>query len=296
MAKAQGKDKGGPPRLDLNAAWARAVMLMRENLQLLAVIAGVFILLPNVMVYLALPPAAQLQGPMNVLADPTSSEAAIERASLAVAAAMQPVIGWVALVSALQHVGYGAMLALLGPARPTVGQAIWAGIKAILPLILAVIAFLLVWILAVFLVQLALFPLGVAAATFIGTIIGFLLGLFLVARLCLTLPVMAIEQVYNPFAALLRSWRLTAAAKRSVFGFWLMFLIAYTVIFILFSGIGGLVAAIPASETTSSLILGIFTGVFALCSGIVICASAAAMLGQLAPSSAARSAMRGPEA
>lgn len=270
-------------KLDLNALWARAAVLMRENRQLLWVIAGVFILLPNAMIYLVLPSSNEMQEPLNVLVDPTSSEEALERARLAVAQAAPPVLGWIALLSALAHIGYGALLALLGPARPTVGQAIGTGLKAIIPVFIAIIAFTVAWILAVTLVQLVFSPLGLAAAAFFGSILGFLLGFYLAARLSLTLPVMAIEQRYNPFAAMLRSWRLTAASRRSVLLFWLLIGIAYSVIFILFSGVGGVLAAIPQSEGIASLTLGIFSGLFGVGSAIVICASAAAMLEQLTP-------------
>lgn len=284
----QDSSEAGSParRVDLNAIWARSVVLMRDNIQLLAVLGGVFILLPSAAVYLVLPPSAELQGPLEVMTDPASSEAAILAASEAVSEIMQPFIGWILLLSALQHVGYGALMALLGPARPTVGQAIGRGLKAIIPLGLAMFAFAAGWLLVLFVLGLALSPLGEAASALVGTIGGFLIGLFLAARLSLTLPVMTIEETYNPLAALARSWKLTAASRRRVFAFWLLIFLAYSVIFILVSGLGGLLAALAPSAQSGGLILGLITGCFGLASGIVICACAAAMLAQLGGTSA----------
>lgn len=268
-------------RLDLNKLWSRSTVLMRENLQLLGSLGAVFILLPAAAIYLVLPAGTNLEGPMAVLSDPASSEEAMQRASLAVIETMQPFVLWLMLLSALQHIGYGALMALLGPSRLTVGQAIGNGIKAIIPVAFAMLLYSTVWFLSLFLIQLLLMPLGQGAAAFIGTIVGVLIGLFLAARFSLTLPVMVIDALYNPVGAMLRSWRLTAGNKRQVFGFWLLIIVAYTVIFILFSGIGGLVAAIAPTPGSTALIFGLFTGSFALASGIVICACATAMLEHL---------------
>lgn len=50
-------------KLDMNAIWSRGMALVRENLQLLAVIAGVFFLLPTLAFYFLVPGMEQLMVP-----------------------------------------------------------------------------------------------------------------------------------------------------------------------------------------------------------------------------------------
>ncbi|MEE4153526.1 MAG: hypothetical protein V2I27_05150 [Erythrobacter sp.] len=276
----------------MNALWARTLVLMRENFQLLTALGGVFILLPTAALSLTLPPSAELQGPATVLFDPDSSQAAIQRAQAAIFEKMQPFTRWLLVSSTVQLVGYAALTALLGPAGLTVGQAIGRGAKAIVPLILALIVFNVIAFLVLLALLLALSPLGPTAAGFIGLIASFMVGLFLAARLSLTLPVMVTHKVWNPLAGLMRSWRLTAGNSRAAFIFWWLLLVSAGVIYILVSSVAGLAAALAPSEQSGALLSGVIMGCFSLSFGIVTCAAAAAMLEQLTP----RGRKNGPEA
>ncbi len=266
----------------MNAAWARGVVLLRENRQLLCLMAGMFILLPSAMITFALPENSALAGPIGVMFDPAASEAARLRASEAIATMLAPFIAWSGIVTVVQHIGYGAMMALMGRARPTVGQAIVIGLKAILPVIAALIVFFIGLYGVLLLTGLIFLPLGQAASAFLGSIAGVAIALFMTARLSLTLPAMALERQFNPFKALLRSWRLTARGRGNVFGFWMLLIVAYAVILILVSAISNVLAAIVGDTTGGTLIVGLIGGLYAMAWGMLISALAVAMFQQLA--------------
>ncbi len=266
----------------MNAAWARGTVLLRENMQLLGLIAGVFILLPSTLITFALPESSAMEGPMTVLLDPAASEAGRLRASEALGTLLAPFIAWMGAVTVIQHIGYGAMMALIGRARPTVGQAIVSGLKAIVPVIAALIVFFIAVWAVLMLVQVALLPLGPAASALLGSVIGITISLFLTARLSLTLPAMVLERQFNPLKALVRSWRLTARGRGNVFGFWMLLIVAYAVILILVSAISGVLAAIAGDTTGGTLIVGLIGGLYAMAWGMLISALAVAMFQQLA--------------
>ena len=277
-----GADKGKLQKLDMNAVWSRGMALMRENRQLLGILAGVFVLLPSALVALAIPPQGVLDEPMQVILDPNSGEEAMELAAQAITQAMIPVFIWAGLAQIIQHIGYGAMMALIGPNRPTVGRAIVEGLKAILPVVIAFVVYFAGINVVLLLLQLVLTPLGTAVAAFLGGMLGLLVVLFVTARLSLTLPAIVIDGEMNPIKALLRSWKLTARSKGNIFGFWMLLIVAYFVIFILVSAVAGLLAAIAGQGAGATLINGLIGGIYGAITGVVICAVAVAMHAQLA--------------
>jgi hypothetical protein len=274
---------GQPARaLDLGAVWARGSRLLRENWSLVVVIAGFFVLVPGAALQFALPPQGDLQGPLDVLVDPNSGEAAQQRAAQALGALLVPFMGWAMASFVFAHFGYAAIVALIGRARPTVGEALGQAAKVLTGLVAAIILVVAGLWAGLFLIQLVLTPLGEAVAAFLGSIIGLIFMVYVIARLSLTLPVMAIEDRFNPLTALRRSWRLTAARPGNVIGFWMILAVVWFVTLMIQIIISSVLAAIPGPGSTALLIAGLASGAFMMVWGAIYCAMGVAMHRELA--------------
>ncbi|MEM7687398.1 MAG: hypothetical protein AAF291_00120 [Pseudomonadota bacterium] len=269
--------KAAKGALDLAAVWSHGIGLLRANLQLIAVLAALFVLLPNAALQFTLPSNEDMEGPLGVIFDPGASEAIREKAALALSEMMAPFVQWAGIVVVVAHLGYAAIVALVGRERPTVGEAMLHAMRVILPLILAIILTFAAIYAALFVIQLVLSPMGPAAAAFLGSIVGVLLMLFLSARLLLTLPVMAIEHELNPIKALLRSWRLTSANPGNVFGFWMLIAVAWFVSLMLQLIVSSAFASIPGPGPTQTLIQGLFAGLFSMIWGAIFCVMGVAL-------------------
>ncbi len=230
---------------DMNRTWSQAVALVRANFQLLAIIAGVFLLLPALAFYLLNPELVQ------VLAAGEKTEQ--------VDAMMPQLLVYGLVVFVGQMIGQAALVALVGRHRPTVGEAIGLGTR-VLP---SVVGALIVFLAGVYAVALAL-SLVVALVAVVsgasasgGALGGFIsivllvIELYLMIRCMLALPVIVLEHRLNPIKALRRSWRLTSKHAWKILGFVALLGIAYFVIVLLimlvFGAIGLAVGADPAS-------------------------------------------------
>lgn len=253
---------------NMNATWSKATSLVGANFSLLAVVAGVFLFLPAVVIYLAVPDMAAFMDPT---ADPEKMAAMME-------GMMGEIFGWSALAMIFQFVGYLAMVALMGKARPTVGEALAQGAKSLPTMIGTLILFMIAYaILAlVIAVPLALLgtligPLG-AVLTMIGVLF---VALFLMTRFCVVMPVVMLEDTLNPITAMKRSWQITRPSQWSILGFWALLIVAYFVIAMLVFGVMSLMGAMAATSTGSLLVMGIVNGIVGglvamLVSGIVV--------------------------
>jgi hypothetical protein len=191
---------------DMSEAWREATVMIKANREVLTIIAGIFVFLPGVLTGFALPQ-------MNaVFGDPEAMQAQVLD--------FYSDWGWaLLLLILLQVAGYLAMLALLRDrSRPTVGQAIGAGLKGLLPAIGAYLLFLVAMIAAVLVLILVVALLAVVVGEAGSTIIGIVLAMALMVfffyalvKLSLWAPVIAVEKVHNPLAVLRRSWRMTRA-------------------------------------------------------------------------------------
>lgn len=200
---------------DSNRAWNEASRAVSANKEVVLAIAGVFFLLPQLIFTIFFPApemAAGLTG--QQVAD----------AVAAYYAAILPVMIPVLLCQAL---GTLSLLSVLDTERrPTVGEAIGSGLRGLLPYLLAQI-----------LMGFALMTVGLAVATvfaaaggMVGAMIGLAIGFVLVVpigvRLSLVGPVIAVDKLRNPIAALIGSWRLTKGNTARIFGFYaLLFLV-----------------------------------------------------------------------
>ena len=270
-------EEGQPRALDLGNVWNRGLTLLRENAQLIAIVAGVFVLLPNAALQFALPADADMEQPLQALVNTNASDAMRQKAALALGEMLKPFFLLSAASLVFAHIGYAAIVALIGRARPTVGEGLAQALRVVLPLMLALIITFVGAYAVLLLIQLVLMPLGPAAGVFLGSIIGLLTFFYITARLALTLPVMVVEWQLNPLKALIRSWRLTAGNARVVFGFWMLMGVAWFVTMILQASFAGGLASVAGTGPTASLIQGLIGGAFSMVWGALYCAMGVSM-------------------
>lgn len=229
-------------KLDTNAAWKEASAIVSANREVLLALAGVFFMLPS----LAL---AVIAG------EPEMAPGMSGEQMMAAMEEFYAGAWWLILISAvLQIVGLMAILTLMRDrSRPTVGQAIGAGLAGT-PTYLA----------AQLIIVLALSLIGVAAvvSTALATVVVLLVigaAVFAVFRLLLVAPVVAVEGVRNPLAAMVRSWRLTQGNFWRLFGFLLLILILFVVIVAIVMMIIGLILALATSGEPQRIIAAVFS-------------------------------------
>jgi hypothetical protein len=267
-------------KFDMNKAWSRAIVLVRENFQLLAVIAGLFLLLPSIAVYLLLPDLSEL---LVYTDDPDAMRRIIE--------SILDEVLLIGLVSVfLQFISYGAMVALMGFNRPTVGEALAIGAKSALSIFCVLLIFLLAFI---GLAMITVLPLGMLMGLIAGpaapiltnvAMIGLLAYLF--ARFCMVMPATVVEGVANPIKAISRSWQLTSADHWRIAAFWTVLGAAYIVISLLIGGLAGASASFITDPTLAAFVLGLTNGVISMAVGMVMCGLAVAIHRQLSGPSA----------
>jgi hypothetical protein len=185
-------------KFDSNLAWKRATASIGANREVLLALAGVFFVLPSLAFALFYPQPEPAPGQ-------TAEQAAAVLRTYFVSAL--PALVPMALMQAL---GTLAMLTLFTDrSRPTVGAAIGQGAAGVLPYVAAQ----LLLGLGLGFAGGALLTLGAATGVAILVVVAIAAVLFAAAyvwvRTSLAAPVVAVERVRNPFAALQRSWRLT---------------------------------------------------------------------------------------
>ena len=273
-------------RFSMSAAWNDAMALMRGNREVLAIVAGVFFLLPGlVMAVMFAEEQAQM---MAVLQQMVQGQVLQEQPDLALQAAP----GWFLAVGLasffIQLIGYLALLALMDDRRrPTVGEAIGTAFKCLLPLIGAVIVFAVGYVVCAMVVGLVLTMLfaGLGAATgLLGVIaaIALIAAVFWVmVRLSLTLAEIVLGDKMNPIAAFAGSWRLTKGNSFRLFLFYLLLTIVYLVInLVVFSVLMGAIS-VALSGTTGGLVVGVVSGLIGAVFGVIWTAIVAAVYRQL---------------
>lgn len=228
-------------KFDMSRAWDQATAMLRNNLRMVAVVAGVFFFVPVAALLLLLPDFTQEPALANAGADPQAM-------SKMITAVLQEV--WWALLGAmvLQIVGMMALYRLLSDrTRPTVGEALSFGIRALLPFIGAS---LLVQLIQAVLVGL---PTRLAEGTAAGPAIG-LVGLavtvWLTLRFLLIGPVVAIERELNPLRILPRAWRLTAGHATRLLAFFILLITAAVVLWLVTALLFSLVFGLMGPETS----------------------------------------------
>ncbi len=228
-------------KFDMGRAWSEGVRLLTANRDVVAIVAGVFFFLP----YLAL--TLSMAGPASELeaAEQMAPEAALEQ----MMAAYSDVWWLVAIFMLMQGIGMLGLLALLTDhRRPTVGEALKFGATALLPYVGAQI------LQSLFIAVVLGVPVGLAIMTGSNALIAVvafaaLVGFFyLFIKFSLLPPVIAIEGMLNPLAALKRSWQLTKGNSLRLFLFYALLVVAMMVVFIVLSMIVGLILAVVGGQ------------------------------------------------
>lgn len=206
-------------KFDMGQAWSEAMAMIAGNREVLLVVAGIFFFLPAMLLAFNMPDLESM---------------ALERPEQLQAAMLQfyAQAWWVLLLVSLTSVaGYLTLLTLLrDSSRPTVGQAIKAGLLGLLPAIGTYLLFMIGGTLAlVVLVGLLAVAAGSAAAT-LGLLVWLVGFIYMAVKASLSAPVIAIERTYNPVAVLSRSWKLTKGNSLRLLGFGALLFVAYMVI------------------------------------------------------------------
>ena len=267
---------GGSMNFDMGTTWSRAMELVKDNFQLLAVISGIFLLLPTLATYLFIP---DIQTLLDPTADPEVMAAQMQES-------LGPILGVGLIAMIFQFAGYGAMVALMGPNRPTVGEAIKTGLK----IVLSTFGIFLIFMIAYFIIALVIMiPItmlagaaGAPGLAVIAVALILVMIIVLLARMSMSMPVMVLENTLNPIKAVSRSLKLTGPKQWQIVLFWGILGAAYLVIALLITGVFGVVAALAGSSFVGTLILGLANGVMGMIVAMVVCGLAVAMYDQLA--------------
>ncbi len=256
-------------KLDLGRAWNEATALIAANKDVVLIVAGVFFFLPNVISTLLLPSQEAMVMQMEAMgANPDPED-------------MMAMIGdyfaqswWIYLVFGLiQAAGVLGLLALLtDKARPTVGEALGFGVKALVPYLVAQILLGM----ALVLIPVLLIALGAAVNEGVGVLlgmIGLVVAVYVWIKFSLLSPVIAIEKTMNPVKALGRSWQLTKGNSFRLLAFYILLILA-----------AGILSAIASMLLSLFAVLGDEIGLFAMAigGGLVSLAFTTIMLAVLA--------------
>jgi hypothetical protein len=186
-----------------------------------------------------------------------------------------------------QIVGTMAILRLFaGPARPTVGDAIAQGAVDGMVFLLTMFGLSLVGSIVAGLI------LALAAVTGQQAIAGVAMAAILVVflyvflRLILVMPVMAVEGLRNPGAALPRSWVLTRGNVGRILLFMVLMVFAYAVIVGIISALLGIVLALVIGAAGAKIGVAIVAAAFGAVFTLYLFTSLAAIHRQLAGPSA----------
>jgi hypothetical protein len=246
-------------KLDMGQAWSQAMAMLSANRDLVAIVAGVFFFLPYLAVLLMLPDLVGDMPQLSPNADPD-----------AVMAALQELLSriWlpILVLGLVQAIGSLTLLALLrDAARPTLGEALKLGLVAFLPYLAAQ----LLGMLAVALGGGILVGLASAAHALLGVIVMLFVlvgAIYLWTKWLLTMPVIAVERVYNPLAAMRRSWRLTKGNSLLLFAFYMLLVIAGVIVITVIEMIFGLVFALFGAQAQligDSFVSGVLNAIWA---------------------------------
>lgn len=261
-------------KLDMGAAWSGATTLIAQNKDTVGALAGLFFFLPYLAVGLLAP---DLANPEPAEIAPGASPDAVMQAMMEqFSQAYSQNWGLFLIATVVQFIGSLAILALLSNRdRPSVGEAIKRGVSAA-PFYFA--AQLLTALLAGVIIGV---PLGISVAVGSGMVAALLvpflmlIALYIFVKFALLAPVMAIEGLRNPIAALRRSWQLTKGNSFRIVLFLVLLFLTIGIIALLFSLAMGLVFALfddTVANIGNAIVAGLVNTLFAVI-GLLVLAS-----------------------
>lgn len=242
-----GRRQMAQTKLDMGKAWTQATGLIGANRDTIGAIAGLFFFVPSLAASLLMPDMASAGTiPPSGGGDQQADMQAMLDQMSAVYAQNWPVL---AAISIVQFVGSLSLLALLSDRRrPTVREALVAGLKSSPSYLLAQLLSALVIALAVGLPLGILAAAGSASAALLGGAVLVLLAFYAFIKFSLIAPVIAIEGERNPLRALTRSWRLTKGSSVRIAIFLLLLFFTIGIIAALVSGLLSVVFAALGGE------------------------------------------------
>lgn len=262
---------------DMSRTWSEAMGLTRANFQILAIIAGVFLLLPGILFYVAAPDLAAMSAP----------GADAEAISAAIAEQAGPLVTFGLLSFILGQIAYMSMVALMGGDRPTVGQALKLAARSLPTLFAAFLIFMIGYALIFTIIALVLGllagVLGLGESEALGVFVSVLIiivSAYVMTRMSLTLPEIALKGQRNPLKALTASWRLTKPHVWKMLAFYILLIIPYIVLSIVLAFIFGLPLALAGPEI-ETFGLGLVNGLLGALVGIVFSGILVSMYGQM---------------
>lgn len=225
-------------RMSMERTWSESFGLVRERWIELGAVA---VALSVISVLVAIPLFSMWSGMLQPGIDPQVEIARMSEL-------MPQFMGLSVLVFLAQLAGYCAMIAVLRPERPSLGNALLQGLKgtptaAISFIFLAIGMYVGIMVVVLVLVAGAVGlgamqpnpPLGVIGPVVVlGMLayIGLLVAmLYFMVRFVTLLPVIVLEGQYNPFTVVARSWKLTRNNGWRIFGFFALLWIAIMVVY-----------------------------------------------------------------
>jgi len=246
-------------KLDMGEAWTTATALMGRNHSVVAIIAGVFFLLPYLTAIMLVPelPLSNMQfnsedpQAMADMIDAFLDELTWLSLIIFVLQTVLPEPIWLSLIIlVLQTVGALALIVLLTDrARPTVGEALKRGLSGSPTYIATTILYL--YILYGFMLMLTIVIMVDVAQQLLrspsNAQVLFMISssivatLYLMIRFSLVPPAIAIDGILNPIKAINRSWRLTRRNIVRLFIFFALLIVAFLVPFFLVAIVCGVI-------------------------------------------------------
>lgn len=257
-------------KLDINQVWQEASAMVSANREVLLTIAGVFFVLPQLIVAWLFP-------------TPEIDPEMAPRAMLALLSEhFRAVAPWQALSGIASAIGALALLALItGRERPTVGGAIGQGLRGLLSYIATNLLMAMVFLAGALVITLVA---GSTGSVGLALLLGFpaLAGLlYLTIRWEMVGPVIAIEGQRNPISALQRSWELTKGNVGRILLYLVLLGLVYIVVVAIVSAIAAGLATVAlggeAGRFTGTLLGALLGGIFV----VYLTASLGAMHRQL---------------
>ncbi|HTN14771.1 MAG TPA: hypothetical protein VL094_08190 [Sphingomonadaceae bacterium] len=270
-------------RFDMSRAWRDATAMIAANREVMLIVAGVFFFLPNVVTSLLLPTTEATFSPAERAPSQDIGQILAQLESQLQAALPPGALLAIFLSGLAQAIGLIALLALLrDDTKPTVGEALKVGIMGLLPYIGA-------QLLAGFGLALALGVLiGVPAAIGLGAIAGIMIiaaipiFAYVMIKISLVSPVIAIEKLMNPIAILSRSWSLTKGNSFRLLGYYALLTLAFLVISLVIGIVFGLLTALMGTGTAFQLVNAVLSGLLSGAATMVLAGVMAAIHRQLA--------------
>jgi hypothetical protein len=216
-------------KLDFTAAWNDAIALLKAHKDMVLPIAGVFILLPTILLGYFVP-------------QPEIAEGLDEKATLAIMMQFYSDIApWLMLTTILTIIGNLAIYSLvLNDRKPTVGEALRLALGFFLPMLIANLL------------------------SGISMILGFILlivpGIYLAIKFSLVGPALVSENIKSPVAALSRSWQLTKGNSLYIFAFYLIIGIVALIIYLVIVGLTGTLVSLALPASAALLATSVISG------------------------------------